>query len=487
MKRKIILFFSIFIFIGLFSCNADTTDDRTPGASGGENAGNANQTPSDEPKDMFASVGERDFGAYEFTFLTLEAGINDTNRFVQEIEVGEEIGDTINDAVFLRNSMLYDRYNVKIKAVPSMNPDGDARKTIKAGDNIYDVVNLYKASAMSLASEGLFKNFHELQNVDFSAPWWSSRCAAGLSVQGRLYNMSGSILISEIDDTLAMIFNKKLAEDYEVENLYSLVKQGDWTLDQMNKTVKSISADLNGDGKFTPKDDLFGYIQDPASMTFNWVFSSDLLNGYIGGEGTYEPNVDFARCQSLVDKLYDLFADKQSAYTGLDLYEGLKYFEENRIFLYAIILRNIELLRGMNIDFGVLPYPKLDKNQKSYLTHVGGASPIMCIPITNGDNDRTGYVLEAMSIASYNIVVPAYYDIALKTKYSRDDDSSEMLDVILESRMYDISYYAGSSLINMIAPMITKVEHNFASAYEKQSANIFKNMQKTIDKLIDID
>jgi hypothetical protein len=330
-------------------------------------------------------------------------------------------------------------------------------------------------------------NFHDLAYVDFFAPWWSSRCAGGLGVQGRLYNMSGSILISEIDDTLAMIFNKKLATDYEVEDVYSLVKRGAWTLDKMAGMTKRISGDLNGDGAFKPKDDLFGYIQDPASMTNNWVFSSDLLNGYIDDSGAYEPSVDSERCQMLVDKLYDLFADKTSAYTGLDLYEGLDYFEDNRIFLYAIILRNIELLRGMDIDFGVLPYPKLDESQKSYLTHVGGASPIMCIPATNGDSERTGYILEAMSIASYHIAVPAYYDIALKTKYSRDDESSEMLDIILESRMYDMSYYAGNSLISIIAPLITKTDHNFASAYEKQGAKIFAAMQKTIDKLVAVE
>jgi len=298
--------------------------------------------------------------------------------------------------------------------------------------------------------------------------------------------MSSDILISGIDDTLAMIFNKKLAEDYNVENIYSLVKKDDWTLDKMSAIVKNISADLNGDGVYLPKDDLFGYVQDPASMTYNWIFSSDLFHGYVDDEGLYNPNVNFERCQTLVDKLYNLFADKQSAYTGLNLYEGLGYFQENRIFLYAIILRNIELLRGMDVDFGILPYPKLDDNQRNYLTHVGGASSIMSIPITNDDNDLTGFILEAMSIASYNIVTPAYYEIALKTKMARDDDSSEMLDIILESRMYDISYYSGNSLINIIYNLITKVERNFASAYDSQANGIFGALQKTIDKLISI-
>ena len=482
MLKKIMFLLILFALLGCISCGPDKTEDNSK-PTGSQNPEEVGQT-EETPKDMFETLGEKDFGGYEFKFLTLQAGINDTNRFVQEIEVEEETGDTIDDAVYLRNSLMYDKYNVKIKAIPSMNPDGDARKAISAGDAAYDMVNLYKGSAMALAAEGRFINFHDLPTVDFSAPWWSSRCAKGLGVQGKLYNMSGSILISEIDDTLAMIFNKKLATDYEVEDVYALVKQGNWTLDKMNGIVKRISGDLNGDGAFKPKDDLFGYIQDPASMTNNWVFSSDLLNGYVNDAGLYEPNVDIARCQLLVDKLYELLSDKTSAYTGLDLYEGLKYFEDNRIFLYAIILRNIELLRGMDIDFGVLPYPKLDENQKSYLTHVGGASPIMCIPGTNGDLDSTGYILEAMSIASYHMAVPAYYEIALKTKYSRDDDSSEMLDIILESRMYDMSYYAGSSLINIIAPIITKADHNFASAYEKQSTKLFATMQKTIDKLV---
>ncbi|MCL1793789.1 MAG: hypothetical protein FWG34_07960 [Oscillospiraceae bacterium] len=483
MKRKVIIFWAVLAAFNCISCNSGKAGENNK-SNENQSVAEQNQTEPEMAKNIFETIGEKDFGGYEFKFLTLQAGINDTNRFVQEIEVEEETGDTIDDAVYLRNSMIFDKYNVKIKAIPSMNPDGDARKAISAGDDAYDMANLYKNSAMALAAEGRFMDFRDLPYVDFSAPWWSSRCASGLSVQGKIYNMSGSILISEIDDTLAMIFNKKLATDYELEDLYSLVNQGSWTLDTMTGIVKRISGDLNGDGAFNPKDDLFGYIQDPASMTYNWIFSSDLLNGYINGDGIYDPNVDLARCQILVDKMYDLFSDKTSAYTGLDLYEGLNYFEDNRIFLYAIILRNIELLRGMDIDFGVLPYPKLDESQKSYLTHVGGASPIMCIPNTNSDPVQTGYILEAISIASYNIAIPAYYEIALKTKYSRDDDSSEMLDIILESRMYDISYYAGNSLINIIAPIITKNEQNFASSYEKQSAQIFKAMQKTIDKLV---
>lgn len=483
MKRKIALFLmAAFILLTILSC-AQTGGDQDEREAA--NIDQSQEAPEQtEPEDMFRTLGDRDFGGYEFRFLVLEAGINDTNRFVQEIFVEEQTGDTIDDAVYLRNAITEDRYNVKITAVISPSPEADARRTIRAGDNAYDMVNLYKGHAMTLGAEGLFKNFHDLEHVDFNAPWWSSRCAEGLSIMGKLYNMSGSILISEIDDTLAMIFNKKLLVDHEIEDLYSLVSRGYWTLDRMIEIVRGISADLNGDGIHEPKYDLFGYAQDPYSMAFNWVFSSDLLNGYIDDGGIYNPNVNIERVQLLVDKLRVLFSDQTSAYTGLDLYEGLTYFEENRIFLYAVILRNLELLRAMEVDFGVLPYPKLDEAQKNYITHVGASSSIMCISGTNDDNERTGFILEAMSIASHDLVTPAYYDIALKTKFARDDDSSEMLDIILESRIYDLSYYAGQSLVHLVSPIITRGDSNFASVYERQGERTFASLQRVIDKII---
>ena len=80
-----------------------------------------------------------------------------------------------------------------------------------------------------------------------------------------------------IDDTLAMIYNKKLAEDNGFESIYTLVFDGKWTLDTFAEQATAIYADIDGDGTMKPANDLFGYIQDPASMTNNWLFSCDLL------------------------------------------------------------------------------------------------------------------------------------------------------------------------------------------------------------------
>ena len=55
--------------------------------------------------------------------------------------------------------------------------------------------------------------------------------------------------------------------------------------------------------------------------------------------------------------------------------------------------------------------------------------------MTNAEN--LGIVLEAMSYTTYNDIVPVYKEIALKTKTARDDESSEMLDIIFDNIYFD--------------------------------------------------
>jgi hypothetical protein len=94
-------------------------------------------------------------------------------------------------------------------------------------------------------------------------------------------------------------------------------------------------------------------------------------------------------------------------------------------------------MRNTDVDFGILPYPKYDDTQERYYSRVSYYNPTL-VPKTNSDLEFTGCILEALMCESENTVVPAYYEIALKTKYSRDDESSAMLDFIFSTRVVDI-------------------------------------------------
>ena len=58
-----------------------------------------------------------------------------------------------------------------------------------------------------------------------------------------------------------------------------------------------------------------------------------------------------------------------------------------------------------------------------------GAHGTMMVPITISDPERTSIIIEALNAETYKQVVPAYYDTALKNRYSRDAESAEMQSI----------------------------------------------------------
>ena len=83
------------------------------------------------------------------------------------------------------------------------------------------------------------------------------------------------------------------------------------------------------------------------------------------------------------------------------------------------------------------------------------------MPVTTRDPDRTGFILEAFSAKSAEIVTPAFYDKTLIGKSTRDDESAEMLELIFSSKKYDIgNFFAWGDLTNKVMTAWNKKNEN---------------------------
>ena len=109
----------------------------------------------------------------------------------------------------------------------------------------------------------------------------------------------------------------------------------------------------------------------------------------------------------------------------------------------------------------------------------------MCIPKTVGNPDLVSKVCELLAYYSGDTALPAFYDLVLGEKLSRDEDSKRMLDVIFGSRIYDVgmSYFGGQpncgSLFYTPSNLVIKKKSaDFASYY----AGCEKGAQKEIEK-----
>jgi hypothetical protein len=155
-------------------------------------------------------------------------------------------------------------------------------------------------------------------------------------------------------------------------------------------------------------------------------------------------------------------------------------FANNQSLFYVQLLSLVTELRGMVDDFGILPYPKYDAVQSSYYSTVGSwHSMFLCAPLSQEDTERTGIILESLAGESHYTVKPAYYDIALKGKYARDEESEEMLDLILSTRTYDIGwYYAIGGYNEEIMNLFRQYKTDFTSMYQKYETKAGKDIDK---------
>lgn len=63
--------------------------------------------------------------------------------------------------------------------------------------------------------------------------------------------------------------------------------------------------------------------------------------------------------------------------------------------------------------------------------------------------DKIGAVCETMAFRSYKTVISAYCETALKVKYSRDDQTAQMLDLINASATTNFGYVCFASIAGL--------------------------------------
>jgi hypothetical protein len=171
------------------------------------------------------------------------------------------------------------------------------------------------------------------------------------------------------------------------------------------------------------------------------------------------------------------------SYSGetLEIISGMSdMFSANRALFMSQTINCASVMRAMDADFGILPSPKLDEEQERYYTQVLENASVIGIPSVVSDVGMSATILEALGAASSEIVTPAYYDTALRTKFTRDEESAEMLDLIRESIVYDFIY--------LNSPVIGDIIHLFRSCAETSSENLvsqFESKQPAYQKALD--
>ena len=377
----------------------------------------------------------------DFDGAHLRSLVNDTNMMSKDIYVAEASGEVVDDAVFNRQIYVEDLLNVVIDPsviVSSVDASAMIRRSVNAGDDAYDIYLEHMIQAGIDTLEGLFRNWYDIPHMDFSHPWYPQDTIEDMTLDGTMYLLLSDVMLSAFHNTYCSFFNKDIAADYDLPDVYEIVREGKWTLDKMAELTKGVYRDLNGDGK---KDggDLYGYATSIGSnvVTFFWSFEVPLVD-ISSGKPVIVANNE--RAVDTVSKLEDFLYNNENSFVADKWTDFIDMFvAEQVLFIPRCVGETMTFFREME-NYGILPFPKYDEAQENYYTMIDGCSPLIAVPKTAVNTEMIGAVLEAMGEYSYKYVVPAYYDVALKVKGTRDENSIEMLDITFDGRIVDFAF-----------------------------------------------
>ena len=491
MKRKIrfkilslSLMFTIFAGFVITGCSDSIKSDISATSPDGEkNMLDTDDHPAETTEIYYAAnvPAGMDYNGYAFRIL-----VNEVTRFVWgDVDfVSEELnGEPINDAVYNRNRQTEETLNVVITPIQSSDVSAAVSKTVLSGDDAYDVAFAHTHGASNLAQNKLLVELKNVNTLNMNSAWWDQHSINDLSINNKIFMMTGDIGTMYKKSIGIIMFNKSILADYNFDDPYTLMKNNKWTIDMMTEMGKNVSTDLNGDGTFDDKD------------MFGLLYFCDLMGLALIGSGVQYctkdeqdiPRLTFysEKTLSVFEKFADLLYDPSLSYSwskvGKTETVTFDMYQNNQALFYYGEFHSAATMRGMVSDFGILPMPLYDSKQESYYHCVNPhVAPMVVLPMTAQDLERTGYVLDVMGAASKNLLTPAYYEITLKGKVTRDNESADTIDIVLNTIRYDIGYLYNWGISGIPLAMADKYSLDLASRYESAEKSIITNMEKTL-------
>ncbi|MHB1368099.1 MAG: hypothetical protein ACYCWE_19945 [Eubacteriales bacterium] len=457
MKSKCLYIISITVLLSMLFCTFACTD--TAGLTENDTITETTVTNETTEEELRDNLPESDLEGYNFRILAF----NEEN--IKTIYSDEMDGNLVNDAVFEKIKAVEDRFNVVIKLAEGTETKSTAdetvivKKEVLANSDSFDIVQGHDVSMANMSLEGYFIDARTIPYLDFDQPWWPAETLDSMTVAGQMYLMSNNISYFNLASTRVMFFNKSIFTDMNIIYPYEDVYNGKWTLDLLTEYAKQGYKDLNGSSTLDA-DDSFGFVNPRYYYCWLEPFRVEPFVKDVDGQLYYELNLD--KMQSIVDKFYNLlFGD--FGYLGKDNDEPNKIFTDGRsMFIYSTLGTAVSTYSYSDVIYGILPMPLLNESQEYY---GGSTDRQIAVPIMNIDLERTGLIIEALNFEGYKRVFPAYYEIALKSRYADQSDDANMIDIVHDNVIISFTYLFG----------------NYASAYNNLFETLFNAKTPSTD------
>ena len=451
--RALLLLLALLTVIPLAGCQETPTPQETDPVTGPADTDpstdpstdpekNPETDPETDPAEEGPELPEVTFGGSEFTIL-----IRPDEWYVEElyVKVLDTKATSVQRAVYQRMSDVSSTYGVIFDVIKDTNVQSTVASAAKGQADAFDLVVNHGRYMFSSAVGKSFYDWNDLPYVDLSADWWSQDAIREFSTPGgKLFVAVGDISYLSVGNACAIWFNKDMLADVEgLASPYDLVRQNKWLFDTFEEYVVTLNANMDGDGTGNENTDSFGFFGSGWGVGVQMLYSAGCkILEWKNDDWSFPSKKDVAN-EALFD-LRDLLYSSDAATLNPDG-DGVARtaFKDRRAAFVDGIVHNAMGYAGLDLNYGLLPYPKYRKNVQEYYTMVGAGTNLYGVMRNTSEEnaERISIILEAMAWEGHDKVLPLYYDTVLSYQALKDEDSIEMLHIIHDSLIWDFGYF----------------------------------------------
>ena len=471
--RIIAIILTLCTVVALFvGCNGENEENSTTSAP-------AEQETTDE---VFPEVSRNNYN--KELYLSILPDVNPFDCYWVE-EAGN---NNLSDAIYNRQEKVRDYLGVEIVATKTDNENRyitPFQTAVKNKDGSVDVLISHVYYGIDGFIMGNYlTDFRDIDEIDLEADYWKLGFMEEIAAKDHLYLGFSDFNILY---THVVTFNKQLMDKYahELDNdVYSLVQDYKWTVDQMISLASLVYVDANSDGK--SEDDTFGFATRYSIGYAGMLQGCNIQLVEQDEKGNYTLAVyndkNKQKMSALVDKLYD-FVRSESAYFTVD--KSSANIGSGRVLMSISGTFSLSELLETDVEFGVLPYPMYDEMQKDVGYRSLQWGGYICVPTYLEDAKMVGESLEMISYFSDDVNI-AFYEKLLGKQVADAPLDRVMLDIVWDGVCSDLgqTYYAvirnNTTKYLYVIEMLTKegTTYNLASYMATVESSANKNLKK---------
>ena len=362
-----------------------------------------------------------------------------------------------------------------------------ARNSILVSDKAWDLIGSYSMIAPQLALEDMTVDLRTVDYIDFEKPWYAEFMVDACTINDQTYFITGDISTNSLYAMQAVAFNatEALARGIDEQELYQMVYNDEWTIENMFALCQDLGQELDGDGVWDAGD-FYPIITSNDSIVDSFYYSSGLTMISESVDGKLKISDDVLD-EPAMDIYASIYAAKNTYKSYLNADEQENAIKEKKcIFSLSPVVNFRVYWSDSQERFRVLPFPKYSESDP-YRTYLSMWYTQYCIPSDVDDPDYSAAVIEALGYANYHRVTPLIFEETMKLRYSENEDCANMFDIMRNGRTYEISSLFGLAFEGLgysgYAFMRDNVAYNRTDWVSNFRTNFEGNLQRVTDLL----